>query len=144
MCARTQSRSVSSATTRASTAAAKSSSGRKNVQFRAASAPGTVVPGAASRRSTGTSRLFFSTACASSCAQTSEASESGVITKRKLSEDSMPRYTSSSHSAVIGMSSQSAQMSLSCAASAAYSSRTNSTSRREYEMKTSGIVRRPA
>ena len=88
-------------------------------------------PGAASRRSTGTSRLFFSTACASSCAQTSEASESGVITKRKLSEDSMPRYTSNSHSAVIGMSSQSAQMSLSCAASAAYSSRTNSTSRRE-------------
>src|SRR5215472_7560191 len=87
----------------------------------------------------GTIFLWLLTACSISRRQLAEATESGLMTKRKLSAESMLRKISCCHSAVRGMSFQSIQALRLRAVRASPSLRTKSLSFREYEMNTFAI-----
>src|SRR6266511_1518449 len=136
-CASSHSRSVSIASIRSSTECSKSSASRKKIQFGASSSARTFVP-SSSRRRIGIRRLFWRTAWSSSSPQTSELAKSGLSTASTVRADSTPASILARQSAVLRMSSQSTQTSLSRASSAATSRWTNSWSLREYETKTSG------
>ena len=84
----TQSRSVSKALISVSVAFSKSSPSGKKIQFSFASGSGTALA-STSRATIGTIRLLCATACAISRPQTTEATESGVSTKTKVSTPSI-------------------------------------------------------
>src|SRR5581483_11477798 len=138
VCALVHSRSKSRASTTRATPPSRSASVRQNTQLSAETASGAGTwPG--SRHTTGTILLLRSAAWSSSSRHTTEASESGLMTKTNASAPSIASRTSRRHSVLGGMSSQSTQTSRRCSIRRSPSHRTKPSSLREYEMKTSLI-----
>ena len=105
-CASTHASSSSSATTIACSPAPASSSSRSQIQFGSVRCAGRPF-GSTVRRMTGTIRLPVLSAWASSSAQTSDATDSGLSTATTTFDASMPRRTWRRHAAPGGMSSRS-------------------------------------